>query len=505
MKMKYDINLDHTLPFHNNVTYCVGTGRMGLALHREYWDQLAFVQKRIGFSYIRGHGLFCDDMAIYQEYKDSEGNIKSEYNFTYLDRVIDSYLELQIRPFLELGFMPEKLASGTQTQFYWKGNVTPPKDYDRWCALVQATLKHLLSRYGETEVLSWPVEVWNEPNLKGFWEHADMPEYFKLYTRTAYAVKEVHPDFQVGGPAICGGNDEVWMRGFLTYCRENKVPLDFISRHHYTIHFPERDGHYDYADLQSSEYSFSTLKRCREIIGEFKEYENLPFYITEFNTAYVPNAPLHDTNQNAASLARILSEIGDYCTGYSYWTFGDVFEEQGVPFTPFYGGFGLLANNSIPKPTFWTFEFFKELTGKCVFRSEHGVVCEKEGTLRGVLWNLSCETGTDSLTIELNLPVPSGGYCCLQKIVDETTCNPQKVWHDLGEPANLTSSQTQLLQEAANPLILTERKTVSEDNLNIELTLSHDAVVYFEIFPSELTTDRGFRYGWSPSVTESKD
>lgn len=89
MKMKYDINLDHTLPFHNNVTYCVGTGRMGLALHREYWDQLAFVQKRIGFSYIRGHGLFCDDMAIYQEYKDKDGNIKSEYNFTYLDRVID--------------------------------------------------------------------------------------------------------------------------------------------------------------------------------------------------------------------------------------------------------------------------------------------------------------------------------------------------------------------------------------------------------------------------------
>ena len=165
----------------------------------------------------------------------------------------------------------------------------------------------------------------------------------------------------------------------------------------------------------------------------------------------------------------------------------------------------ILANNSIPKPTFWTFEFFKDLTGKCVFRSEHGVVCENEGTLRGVLWNLSCETNSDSLTLELNLPVPSGDYCCMQKIVDETTCNPQKVWHDLGEPANLTSSQTQLLQEAANPLILTERKTVSKDNMTVEFTLTHDAVIYFEIFPSELTTDRGFRYGWSSSVTDSND
>ena len=89
--------------------------------------------------------------------------------------------------------------------------------------------------------------------------------------------------------------------------------------------------------------------------------------------------------------------------------------------------------------------------------------------------------------------------------MDETTCNPQKVWHDLGEPANLTSSQTQLLQEAANPLILSERKSVSEDNMTVEFTLSHDAVIYFEIFSSELTTDRGFRYGWSSTVTEGKD
>ena len=170
------ISMDQEAPFHNNVDYCVGTGRMGLALHKEYWEQLALVQKAIGFSYIRGHGLFCDDMAIYQEYKTEDGQLESEYNFTYLDRVVDSYMELGIRPFLELGFMPEKLASGTQTQFYWKGNVTPPRDYEKWCALVQETLRHLLGRYGEEEVLSWPVEVWNEPNLTGFWEHADMEE-----------------------------------------------------------------------------------------------------------------------------------------------------------------------------------------------------------------------------------------------------------------------------------------------------------------------------------------
>lgn len=149
--------------FRNQVDFCVGTGRMGLALHREYLEQLKLVQEEIGFRYIRGHGLFCDDMAIYQETEDGV----PEYNFTYLDRVMDSYLELGIRPFLELGFMPEKMASGRQTIFYWKGNTTPPASYEKWTEMVKALLVHLCGRYGREEVVGWPIEVWNEPNLPG--------------------------------------------------------------------------------------------------------------------------------------------------------------------------------------------------------------------------------------------------------------------------------------------------------------------------------------------------
>jgi len=190
MNFGYKIDFTKDIKFNNNVDFCIGTGRIGLALHREYQEQLKLVQDKIGFSYIRGHGLFCDDVSIYHEYEDSNGNIQVEYNFTYLDRIIDGYLNLGIRPFLELGFMPYKLASGKQTVFYWKGNVTPPKDYDKWCNLVKETLNHLISRYGKEEVLTWPIEVWNEPNLKGFWQDANMHEYFKLYDYTVRTIKK---------------------------------------------------------------------------------------------------------------------------------------------------------------------------------------------------------------------------------------------------------------------------------------------------------------------------
>ena len=83
---------------------------MGLALPKEYYDQLKYVQDIIGFKHIRGHGLFTDDMAIYHEYEDENGKLCCEYNFTYLDLVMDAYVSVGLKPFIELGFMPDKLS-----------------------------------------------------------------------------------------------------------------------------------------------------------------------------------------------------------------------------------------------------------------------------------------------------------------------------------------------------------------------------------------------------------
>lgn len=215
--IKTTVDPENRVFFNNNVDYCVGTGRLGLALTDEYLKELEFVQKMIGFSFIRGHGLFSDDVSIYHEYEE-DGQTKVEYNYTYIDRIFDSFLRLGIRPYLELGFMPEQLSSGTQTVFYWKGNVTPPKDYSRWTDMVTALLVHLRGRYGD-ETLDWPIEVWNEPNLPGFWQNADMDEYFRLFKETFLAIKKLDDRYKVGGPAICGVKDAEWIEAFLSFCK----------------------------------------------------------------------------------------------------------------------------------------------------------------------------------------------------------------------------------------------------------------------------------------------
>jgi xylan 1,4-beta-xylosidase len=347
--------------FSDNWCFCVGTGRLGLALQKEYLDHLSMVQKEIGFRYIRGHGLLHDDIGIYRE-DVVDGEIRPFYNFTYVDRIFDSFLERGIRPFVELGFMPSKLASSDNSVFYWKGLTSPPKDYDKWAALIKAVVTHFISRYGLEEVLKWPFEVWNEPNLPGFWENADKAEYFKLYKVTAQAVKSVNPNLKVGGPAICGGADH-WITDFLQFCHEENLPLDFLSRHAYTSRQPEVTPHFFYQELHENTYMLDEFKQVREMIKQ-SPFPNLPFHITEYNTSWHPLNPVHDTVLNAAYLCRILSEGADYVDSFSYWTFSDVFEEWDVPRSQFHGGFGLIALNGIPKPTFYAFKFFKSMAGK---------------------------------------------------------------------------------------------------------------------------------------------
>jgi xylan 1,4-beta-xylosidase len=493
---KYTIAPGAQVSFNNNVDYCVGTGRMGLALHKEYLEQLKLVQDKIGFKHIRGHGLFTDDMAIYQEYEDADGKTAVEYNFTYLDMVMDSYLEVGLRPFLELGFMPEKMASGDQTVFYWKGNVTPPKKYEAWTDMVVATLSHLKARYADDEVVTWPIEVWNEPNLESFWKDADMQEYFSLFKHTFLAIKEFDSRFRVGGPAVCGGTDALWVKAFLEFCKENHLVIDFVTRHHYTTYPPERIGHYCYIELHDPDQSLNDLAVTREIVDSFEEFKNLEIHITEFNTSYTPKAPVHDTNLNAAYIAYLISRMGDAHASYSYWTFGDIFEESGVPFTPFHGGFGLVADGLIPKPTFWTFQFFKQLQGSCVHRCKNAVIVKKQnGGYRGVAWNLDLKQEGKELSLSFELPAArSGAFCLMTKTVDEDCCNPLKLWHDMGEPSSLSKEQLSILREGSSPLVSTQRLTAVGETVDITLNLKKNAVVYFEIDPVKETGDRGYSY-----------
>ena len=334
---------------------CIGAGRANEGLRADWQQQLTMVKKECDFKYIRMHGLLTDDMGVYQE--DSKGNPK--YNYQYIDALYDFLISIKMKPFVELGFMPSALASGNQTVFWWKGNVTPPKDYKKWEDLIRNLTQHFTERYGVEEVKTWYFEVWNEPNLTpGFWT-GTQDDYFKLYDYSVRAIKSVNPEYKVGGPATAGAG---WVPETIAFCDKNNVPIDFISTHSYGV----GQGFLDEFGVSGTILSKEATSVSGDVINSRKQISSsakpqLELHYTEWSSSYTPADPIHDSYHSAAYILQKLKQVGNAANSMSYWVFTDIFEEPGPRFTPFHGGFGLLNTQGIKKPAYFSYSFLNKL------------------------------------------------------------------------------------------------------------------------------------------------
>jgi xylan 1,4-beta-xylosidase len=472
----------------------VGTGRFSLALRQDYQESLALAQREIGFRHIRGHGLLTDDVGVHRPY-DVAGHRGTRTVTTYLDQVVDTYLSLGIAPFVELGFMPRALASGDRTVFWWQGNVTPPRDQGEWAALVRAVVGHLVDRYGLEEVRTWPIEVWNEPNLPEFWS-GTQADYFRLYETTARAVKDVDASLQVGGPGLAPG-DHGWWAPFADFVASRDVPTDFVSFHAYTTGPAQ---HVPFGVYQTLRRPDSLLEQfaapAKELAGT--ALAGLPQHVTEFSSSYRPDNPVHDTAYQAAYLAPVLAGGGELVDSFSYWTFSDVFEEQGVPASIFHGGFGMLTHRQLKKPVYHLYAFMARMSDAVLARGGDHLVTRDDATGRVTVLAWQPVGGTDDPVeperheVRLSVPVdpPRGGWgsgtpraYAHRSTVNETEGNAWAAWRELGRPASPSPRQLDALREAAEPVRSHRSLDVVDGRVTLDLTLARHEVTLVEIDP----------------------
>lgn len=394
--------------FNTMFKECIGAGRANEGLRADWQQQLAYVKKECDFKYIRMHGLLTDDMGVYKE--DKNGN--PEYNFQYIDVLYDYLLSIGMKPFVELGFMPEALASGKQTIFWWRGNITPPKDYVKWESLIRNLVIHFTERYGSNEVKTWYFEVWNEPNLSGFWA-GTQEDYFKLYKHSVQAIKSVNKAFRVGGPATAGA---AWEPEMIDYCTKNALPLDFISTHSYGV----KQGYLDefgnsgtVLDKNPMSVSGDILQSHKEIAGS--SMPKLELHYTEWSSSYTPADPIHDSYHQAAYVLEKIKQVGNAANSMSYWVFTDIFEEAGPRFTPFHGGFGLLNYQAINKPAFYSYKFMNMLGSiELVNNDSSSWACKNNrGNIQVLFWDFTNTHPGDSVNNQVyyirDLPAKSKG------------------------------------------------------------------------------------------------
>jgi xylan 1,4-beta-xylosidase len=331
----------------------VGSDYPGTLIRDDSLAQLKTARDELGFRYIRFHAIFHDVLGTY---KVVDG--KPVYDWTKLDYLYDKLLGIGIKPFVELGFTPDAMKTSEQTIFYWKGNTSHPVP-ERWAALVDAFVRHVQQRYGKEEVRSWFFEVWNEPNLAGFWEKADQPAYFALYDLTARTIKAIDPALRVGGPSTAGA---AWVPEFIDHVRQSGAPLDFITTHTYGVDggFLDENGK---SDTKLSPSPDAIVGDVRKVRGEIEKSAKprLPLYFTEWSTSYTPRDPVHDSYVSAAYILSKLKASEGLAQGMSYWTYTDLFEEPGPPTAPFEGGFGLMNPQGIRKPAYFAYKYLHQL------------------------------------------------------------------------------------------------------------------------------------------------
>lgn len=468
-RKEYELSYtDATKPLPHFWEMCVGSCHAATALREDYREQLTKCHRELGFRYVRFHGLFDDDMSVLTAkggpmQRESDG----EYilSFTNTDSVFDFLLSIGMKPFVELGFMPEALTTGQTTIFHYKGHTAPPDDYGKWEWLIGQFAAHCVERYGLDEVRQWFFEVWNEPNLggpgapMGFWG-GSMEEYFKLYESAARGLKKVDHALRVGGPATA---DNAWVPELIQFCQENAVPLDFITTHHYPTdvvlgysHAGKRMSIKDLMDNPDEEAAQQALKEmlemretmwkqiprgtvtqmAREVKGQAGDY---PVYYTEWNSGAGIDS---DGPFGSSFIAKAAMDNYGLVEGYSYWTFTDIFEEGGMPHTPFHGGFGLLNLQGIPKGTYRAFELLHRLGGETYEKQfaegtvdVYAVKKAESSALQLLLVNhqsLLQEIAPEEIHVKLSeLP---GVVKVTVTRVDAAHGNALARWRELGEP-----------------------------------------------------------------------
>jgi xylan 1,4-beta-xylosidase len=463
-------------PLNTMFKRCIGAGRANEDLRADWQRQLIYAHQECGFEYIRMHGLLSDDMGVYRE--DKAG--RPEYNWQYIDELYDFLNRIGMKPFVELGFMPSALGRGSKSVFWWRGNVTQPKDYQKWGDLIRTLVTHFKERYGDGEVRTWYFEVWNELNLRAFFD-GTQTDYFKLYAVTAQAIKDVSPAYKVGEPATAGC---AWVPEFIQLCATNHSPVGFISTHAYGIStgFVDPDGTARTILLPDTNEVTMRVFQMREQIAK-SALPNLELHITEWSASWTPTDPIHDTYHSAAFILNKLKSSGDAAQSMSYWVFTDILEEAGPHWTPFHGGFGLINYQDINKPTFYAFQFLNRLGGTELNSSDPAswICTDRCGGIQALLWNFTIlDPGAsvyDQVFYKRDLPsvlknkvtlnltnIPKGKYRLEVYKVGYRVNDAYATYMDLGSPSQLTKAQVaKIRSENSGVPIATSTVTVGED------------------------------------------
>jgi len=458
-----------------------------------------------------GDGAYALKFGSTSAYKE-DTNGTPIYDWTINDKIFDTYLVHGIKPYVQLGFMPEALSTHPEKYLHQPpvnekadagaGQAYPPKDYVKWGNLAYEWAKHCVEKYGRAEVEKWYWEVWNEPNIL-YW-HGSHADYFKLYDYAVDGVRRALPDAKVGGPETAGGPGGKFLGEFLQHCAhgtnfvtgEIGSPLDFVSFH--AKGSPVFTNNHVRMGMANQ---LRNIDDACAVIAKFPEFKKLPIVIGESDPegcaacreprdAY-RNGTMY-SSYTAASFPRkleIAAKHGVNLEGALTWAFE--FEDQ-----PPFAGFRQLASAGIDLPVLNVFRMFGKMSGEQISAtSSAGLDAEtiRKSSVRGqpdisawasrdqnkiavLLWHYHDDDlpgPSAEVTLNLNGVSPASGSAKLTRFaIDADHSNAYETWLRMGSPFPLSAEQFSKLESAGKLATLGSPEDVRIENGGAKLKFS---------------------------------
>ncbi|WP_380879344.1 beta-xylosidase [Sphingomonas sp. DBB INV C78] len=473
-RVEIDLN-DETGPLDHIWSRCAGSDRASITLRESWRRDLERFRNEAGLERVRFHGIFNDDLGVWPG-----GMGGKDPNFQNVDDVYDGLLARGVQPFVELSFMPRKLASGTtRLNFTYNANITPPASPSDWGNFIQAFVRHLLDRYGAREVRQWYFEVWNEPNLKWFFS-GSQADYFEMYKAAARAIKAVDPALRVGGPSTAAVQ---WIPEFLNFCAQERLPVDFVSTHIYA------------GDDQKEMFGTAALHPTSEVIPaamaqvraqiDASPYRGAELWLSEWSS------------DSPAMIAHIISRCLPYCHAMSQWALSNVFEEINFPnfiLKEGDGGWGMIAQRNIPRPSFNTYRLLHRLGQRRLAATGPALASKTGKGAAALVWNLAevqQPSGIPGRSSERTVTGSARRFAIALKgarpgarvkvsFVDQERGSPLPRWRALGSPQYPTRTQVEEIRKAAELAPPEQRRLDRNAGLLIDLPAEGVALIEIE-------------------------
>ena len=508
------VPLKHT--FKNML--CVGSARQ--LLYADVQDLVRRVQNEIGYKYVKFHGILSDEMMVYDETPDGTPS----YSFVMIDKVMDFLMSVNLRPLVQLSFMPIKLASDPERlidSFHF--NTSPPKSMTKWANLVEAVVSHLITRYGIEEVSGWLFCVWNEPDstVEMFgWE--DEYLFREFYRRTYATVKGISQRLRFGTPSLLVSPESTdsWTGRFLGYCKTYECQPDFLNVHYYDNNFEAM-----LRDKATHDETFSISNQSRhtpltedpfafdKFINELKKsarkfnMKHLPVYLTEWNLTVSHRDPINDTCFKSCYLTKNLLQNYDRINSFGYWCLTDFHEEMPVPDSLYHGGLGMFTYNKIPKAHYHAFrllakvgdDMLQNAYGYFITRKDNGLVMVlynyehySKMFAKGIMYDADAsnryEGFVDKRDAKFSVHIekfPTTHCAIREHVINQDYGSSYDAWFRMGGGALHTAEDYRILDELSNPMVSVRETRVRNGELDYSAVLKPLEVRLVEIFPTE--------------------